>query len=105
MSSCVGSTGSMRKGAGEVMVIPSPPTLALEIIGFKPKSVGVQAPACEHRCMETPAPLLIYQFDGLVGSMATGPPSPLRISGQTAVGPLVFLTPAVPLAPSPSIMV
>ena len=37
--------------------------------------------------------------------MATGPPSPPRISGQSAVGPVVLFTPAVPFAPSPAIIV
>jgi len=55
--------------------------------------------------MDTPAPLFAYQLFLLVGSMATGPPSPPRICGQSVVGPVVLFTPAVPLAPNPVIMV
>src|SRR5579871_2979265 len=102
MSSWDGSTGSTMKGAGVVIVNPSLFTSALETTGTEPKSAGVHGLDCEHRWMETPAPLFTYQFSGLAGSMATGPPSPVRIWGQSVVGPVLLFTPAVPLAPNPS---
>ena len=39
-----------------------------------------------------------------MGSMATGPPKPLRICGQSVVAVVLF-TPAVPFTPNPAIMV
>ena len=35
---------------------------------------AVQSPACAQRWIETPAQLFTYQFEGLAGSIATGPP-------------------------------
>jgi hypothetical protein len=49
--------------------------------------------------------LFAYQFIVVTGSIATGPPSPPRISGQSVVVPVALLTPAVPIAHSPAIMV
>ena len=105
ISNCVGSSGSTRKGAGAVIVKPSFATSAFVTTGLVPKSAGVQAPSFEHKWIETPAPLFTYHFAGLAGSTATGPPSPPSISGQFVVGPVVLFTPAVPLAPRPTIMV
>ena len=56
--------------------------------------------------METPSALFTYQFALLLGSIATGPPSPPRICGHGPIGGVVLsFTPAVPFTPSPAIMV
>ena len=105
INSCVGSCGSTRNGAGADIFSPSPPTSVSVTTGVAPKVAGVQAPGCAHRWMETPSWLFTYQFEVVLGSMATGPPSPPRICCQSVVVPVTLFTPAVPIAPNPAIIV
>ena len=49
ISNCVGSRASTRKGAGVVMVRPSPPTSASVTTGEVPNESGVQGLCCEQR--------------------------------------------------------
>ncbi len=105
MSNCDASSGSTRNGAGEVMVYPSPLTSASVTAGTYPNAACVQSSDCKHEWIETPASLLTYQLELFAGSIATGPPSPPRICGQSEVGPVALFTPAVPFTPKPVIIV
>ena len=74
--------------------------------GVVPKLAGVQALVEAQWRIETPAALLAYQLlMELVGSMAVGPPSPLRTSGQLAAAVGAVTMPAKALAPKPPSMV
>ena len=49
ISNCVVSTGSTRKGAGEGIACPSPPTSLSLTTGVVPKSAGVHEEASAHK--------------------------------------------------------
>ena len=68
-----------------------------------PKAAGVQSVEDRQFSIPTPAVLFTNQlFSALVGSIATGPPSPVSTwFHATGLAP-PFTTPAVPFAPSPA---
>ena len=94
-----GSTGSSRNGAS--ISDASFATCAYPMVGEPVKFVAAHALPLPQVRMLTPASVDMYQFCGLVGSMATVPPSPAEICGQADV---VVAAPvaAVPFAPSPA---
>src|SRR6185503_5290910 len=102
--SCEGSRGSIKNGAGVVIVRPSPDTSAFPITGDAPNASGVQLSDCEQRYIDTPALAFAYQFSGIASPIATELPSPARICGHVLLGFELFLIPATPLTPRPTIM-